>query len=92
VSDWDQGPRLLFQTRPVYPQEAFVKKVQGTVVLEMLIGVTGEVVATRVVRSISADLDWAASQAVRQWRFAPATRRGRPVAMWALAPVQFTIH
>ena len=27
--DYDQGPRLLQSTRPVYPQEAFVKKIEG---------------------------------------------------------------
>jgi protein TonB len=91
VGDWDQAPRILRQAPPVYPQEAFVKKIEGTVLLEILIGANGDVVATRILRSIPA-LDQAAVQAVRQWRFTPAFRRGRPVAMWAQAPVQFKIH
>lgn len=92
VADWDQGPRLLRQTPPVYPQEAFVKKIQGVVLLEILIDAQGNVVATRLLRSVSPALDEAAAQAVRQWKFTPAFRRGRAVAMWAQAPVQFIIR
>ena len=92
VTDWDQSPRILRQTRPTYPQEAFINKIQGTVLLEILIDANGEVVATRVLRSVSPDLDRAAAQTVRQWKFVPAHRRGRPVAMWAHAPVDFKIH
>jgi protein TonB len=62
------------------------------VLLEILIDVQGNVAATRLLRSASPALDEAAAQAVRRWKFAPATRRGRPVATWAQAPVQFTIR
>lgn len=92
VTDWDQPPRLLRQTRPFYPQEAFIKKIEGTVLLEILIDANGDVAATRLLRSVSPALDQAAAQTVRQWRFAPAVRRGRPVATWAQAPVQFRIY
>jgi periplasmic protein TonB len=92
VADWDQAPRILRQSRPPYPQEAFINKIQGTVLLEILIDANGDVVATRVLRSVSPDLDQAATQTVRQWKFAPAHRRGRSVAMWAHAPVEFRIH
>ena len=36
-------------------------------------------------------LDAAALEAVRQWVFAPAHKKGRPVATLALAPVTFRI-
>jgi outer membrane biosynthesis protein TonB len=36
-------------------------------------------------------LDAAAVAAVRQWVFAPALRKGRPVATLAIAPVAFRI-
>jgi protein TonB len=92
VIDWDQPPRLLRQTRPVYPQEAFVKKIEGTVLLEILIDGTGRVIKTRLLRSVFPALDHAAAQTVVQWSFSPALRRGRPVAVWAQAPVQFKIY
>lgn len=92
VTDWDQGPRLLRQTRPVYPQEAFVKKIEGTVVLEILIDPRGDVIATRVLKPLAPTLDQAAKDAALQWKFAPAVRKGKPVAVWAQAPVSFKIY
>lgn len=91
VLDYDQPPRLLKQTRPVYPQEAFIKKVEGVVMLEIVIGVDGRVGRARVLRSIP-QLDAAAIQTVHQWVFAPAIKGGRPVATLAQAPVSFRIY
>lgn len=90
VRDVDRPPRLLQQVRPSYPSEAFVKKVEGTVVIEIVIDERGVVVRTRIVRSVPL-LDAAAVAAVRQWIFAPALKQGRAVATLAIAPVTFRI-
>jgi protein TonB len=90
VMDYDTQPRLLHQARPQYPQEAFVKKIEGTVELEILIDASGQVATARVTRSIPL-LDAAALACVKQWRFAPAMKHGRPVATIARAPVTFRI-
>lgn len=90
VHDFDRPPRILRQTRPSYPQEAFVKKVEGTVVLEIVIDENGRVARARVTQSIPL-LDAAALETVRQWVFAPAYRKGKPVASVARAPVSFRI-
>lgn len=90
VMDYDQPPRLLKKTQPVYPHEAFMKKVEGVVTLEIIIGVDGRVGKARVLRSIP-QLDAAAIQTVRQWVFSPAIKAGRPVATVANAPVTFRI-
>lgn len=91
VRDYDRPPRVIRLTKPVYPQEAFVKKIEGTVLLEILIDAEGRVVRARVVASIPL-LDAAALDAVRQWVFAPAIKHGRPVATLAHAPVAFRIY
>jgi protein TonB len=90
VRDVDRPPRLLRQVKPVYPSEAFVKKIEGTVVLEIVIDERGRVARTRIVQSVRL-LDAAAVEAVRQWVFAPAEKGGRPVAAIAMAPVSFRI-
>ena len=90
VLDYDQAPRPIKITRPQYPQEAFVKKIEGVVELEILIDATGRVVHSRVVKSIP-QLDQAAIQCVLQWVFSPAIKKGRPVATRAHAPVTFRI-
>jgi protein TonB len=68
-----------------------VKKVQGVVLVEFLIDSTGRVSHPRVVRSIPL-LDEAALEAVREWVFYPALRRGQAVPTIARAPVSFTIY
>jgi len=91
VRDYDRGPRLLEQTRPEYPHPAFVKRVQGTVLLEIVIGRSGRVEQARVIESVPA-LDAAAIACVRQWRFEPAVKDGRPVASLARTPIHFWIR
>jgi protein TonB len=91
VSDFDRPPRPLRQTKPRYPQDAFVKKVEGTVLVEFVIDAEGRVAAARVRQSVPL-LDAAALEAVREWIFTPAFKHGVPVASAALAPVVFRIY
>jgi protein TonB len=91
VMDYDSAPRPIKITRPQYPQEAFVKKIEGTVIVEILIDSTGRVVRARVIQSVPM-LDAAALQTVYQWVFEPAIKRGRPVPTIAHAPVAFRIY
>jgi protein TonB len=90
VLDYDQGPQIIRQTKPLYPQEAFVKKIEGVVEVEFLIDGQGDVVSARVIRSVPL-LDAAAIATVKQWKFRPAMKGGRPVATIARAPVAFRI-
>ena len=90
VLDYDQAPRLLRGTKPHYPKEAFVKKIEGAVELEIVIDASGRVVDARVVRSIPL-LDAAAIECAKEWLFAPATKNGRPVATLAKAPIRFSL-
>ena len=90
VDDYDQAPRVIKITRPQYPQEAFVKKIEGTVELQILIDKNGHVVDAKVLKSIPL-LDKAAIETVKQWVFQPAIKGGRPVATLAMAPVTFRI-
>jgi protein TonB len=91
VMDYDQPPRVLRQTKPIYPQEAFVKKIEGVVELEVIIGSDGRVSVRRIIHSVPV-LDAAAVQTVKQWLFSPAIKNGRPVSTVALIPVSFRIY
>src|SRR5262249_8752626 len=91
VLDYDQPPRPIKLTKPQYPQEAFIKKIEGTVIVEILIDATGRVIRARVIQSVPL-LDKAAIQTVYQWVFSPAIKRGQPVATIANAPVAFRIY
>jgi len=91
VMDYDTPPRPIKSPRPQYPQEAFIKKIEGTVLVEILIDATGKVARARVVQSVPL-LDAAALQTVYQWVFMPAIKHGKPVATLAHIPVAFRIY
>jgi TonB family protein len=75
---------------PAYPAEALRSGEGGTVVLQVKIDQNGQPVDVDVARrSGSRDLDRAALAAVRDWRFKPATRNGKPVASVTELPVEF---
>jgi protein TonB len=90
VMDYDQGPRAIKMVKPTYPQEAFIKKIEGTVILEVLIDSQGRVARARVIQSVPV-LDAAALQCAYQWMFQPAIKNGRPVSTIAHMPIAFRI-
>ncbi|HJS57828.1 MAG TPA: energy transducer TonB [Vicinamibacteria bacterium] len=91
VDSPDRPPRLLRLVKPHYPNDAFVNKTEGTVLVEIVIDAEGRVARARIARSVPG-LDEAALQAVRQWLFTPGVHAGRPVATRAMAPVSFRIY
>src|SRR5262245_17951036 len=56
-------------------------KYTGLPVLETLIDKTGRPQNVKVVRSVSPCIDRAAVAALKQWRFCPAERDGKPIEM-----------
>jgi protein TonB len=75
---------------PKYPAAALRRGEGGTVVLQVQIDPTGQPVDVDVARrSGSRELDRAAIEAVRDWRFKPAIRNGKPVTAMVELPVDF---
>jgi protein TonB len=75
---------------PSYPMLAKQMKVQGSVVLQALIGREGGIQDLRVL-SGPAILSTAAMDAVRQWRFRPYYQSGQAIETEARITVNFTI-
>jgi TonB family protein len=75
-----KNPTLMRNTRHEYPPIARAVRIQGVVILEILIDVDGHVRAARVLRSIPL-LDEAALACVRQWVFKPSVVSGASVAV-----------
>jgi TonB family protein len=89
-AQYDEPPKLIRQTRPVYPTDAYLQKIQGSVDVQLLIDEQGKVARAEVRKSVPG-LDAAAVQTVLQWAFRPARKAGRPVPTTAVAPVTFKI-
>jgi len=73
------APAILHRVDPFYPDLARRARVQGTVVLMMVVDERGVPMQVRVLDGPVALQD-AALQAARQWRFEPAQMDGHPVA------------
>jgi TonB family protein len=74
-------PRAIYAPEPEFSEEARIAKFQGEVTLLVTIGTDGRARNLTVVRSLGMGLDQKALDAVRTWRFEPAKKDGRPVAV-----------
>jgi protein TonB len=68
--------------RALYPEAARRDGLEGDVLLEILVSVSGEVEEVRVARGAGHGFDEVARGLARGMRFEPATRAGRPVPVW----------
>lgn len=71
------APRALLTVRPVYPGQALLAGVQGQVVVEFTLGISGVPQDLVVVDSSANQLDASALQALGEWRFTPPAVTGR---------------
>jgi protein TonB len=84
-------PVKVVDAHPVYPVAAKAARVEGTVIIEAVIGIDGRVTEARVLRS-SPLLDRAALEAVGKWRYSPTTLDGVPVPVILTVTVNFTLR
>jgi protein TonB len=81
-----------YQVRPSYPSTARRLGVEGTTLLRVYVAADGRVTDVQVDQSAGhLDLDRAAAEAVRRWKFEPGRRGSEPVGMWVRLPVQFVL-
>jgi protein TonB len=86
-------PQGGYQVRPSYPVAPRRLGVQGTTLLRVHVLADGRIGDVLVERSAGhPDLDDAATDAVKRWRFDPARRGSEAVAMWVLLPVEFKLR
>jgi protein TonB len=94
VGDRDvSAPVLVQRVEPVYPESARRARMSGQVVIEAVITDRGEVASPRVLQSTAEPLlNDEALKAVRQWRYRPATFRGKPVRVYLTVTVTFRLN
>ena len=85
-------PQGGYQVRPTYPSAPRRLGIQGTTMLRVHVLADGRIGDVLVEHSAGhPELDQAATEAVRRWRFEPARRGADAVAMWVLLPVEFRL-
>ncbi len=86
-------PRVIREVKPTYSHRALLEKIQGTVLLELVVTDTGRPTRIRVIRSLDPEgLDQQAVLAAAQWEFEPGRLAGRPVNVVVTIALDFSIR
>lgn len=85
-------PKLLHKVEPEYTEFAKDAGIEGTVVLKLEITSDGEPDKIEVTEGLDVGLDANAIAAVRQWRFRPGEKDGKPVRTAATIEVNFRLE
>jgi len=86
------APRILYRVEPEFSEEARKNKWQGVVLLRVIIGADGLPKNIKVQRALGMGLDEKAVEAVKQWRFKPGQRDGKPVPVVVSMEVSFRLY
>ena len=86
-------PSAVHEVKPSYTPEAMQRKIQGNVVLTVVVLETGDVGYVQVAHSLDPEygLDQQAVDAAKQWKFRPGTKDGTPVAVEIMVQMTFTL-
>ncbi|HEV7507077.1 MAG TPA: TonB family protein [Thermoanaerobaculia bacterium] len=84
-------PEIISSTRPIYTELARRARVMGTVIVEAVIDEHGDVTDAKVLKGLPMGLDQAAVNAIKAWKFRPATREGQPVPVYYVLTVNFQV-
>jgi periplasmic protein TonB len=86
------APKAISAPDPEYTEEARRAKTQGTCVLWLIVDSSGHPRDIRVARGLGYGLDAKAVDAVRQWRFQPSLKDGKPVDVQISVEVAFHLY
>jgi protein TonB len=88
------SPEILYKTSPQYTAEAMRAKIQGMALLSGIVAPDGTLQEIRIARSLDGTfgLDQEAIKCVRQWRFRPGMKAGRPVPVYVTIEVAFNLR
>lgn len=84
-------PVLLSKVDPEYSEKARLAKLEGTVLLKIIVDVDGRAKDIKVVRGPGLGLDERAVAAVQRWTFAPGKKNGQALRVEAQVEVSFVL-
>jgi periplasmic protein TonB len=86
------APRPIYDPDPDYSEEARKAKYQGTSVVSMIVGPDGRPRDIKVTRTLGLGLDEKVVEKLSTWRFEPAVKDGKPVAVEISVEVDFRLY
>jgi len=91
ASNCTNPPRAIYAPDPEYPVQERRAGHEGTVVVHLVVDADGSGHNVAVFRSVSPNFDAAAVEAVKTWKFSPATKDGKPVSVTVAVEVMFRL-
>jgi TonB family protein len=85
-------PERVFAPQPAYTEIARRARIQGVVIVQAIIDKAGNVTNVKVLKGLPMGLEEAAVDAMKQWKFKPATLNGRPVTVYYNLTVNFKLQ
>jgi TonB family protein len=85
-------PTIAHQVLPEYTDEARKAKITGSVELLIRVRTDGTVQFEKVLKSLGYGLDERAIEAIKQWRFNPGTKDGKPVGVMTSVSLNFDLR
>lgn len=86
------APKLIYFPKPAYTEKGRRAKYQGVCVIATIVDTKGRPQRVHVVRHLGMGLDEKAIEAVRQYKFTPAMKGGKPVDVEVRIEVNFRIY
>jgi protein TonB len=83
---------LVEKPPPIYPELAQMSKIEGTVIVRVLVGKDGKVKDAILGKGVNDMLDDAAIDAAKHYVFQPAMQNKKPVAVWVAIPFKFSLY
>ncbi len=92
IDDTVTPPRLTNKVKPAYPEVLRLARKEGKVILQAVIAEDGSVEHVEVLRSSNAGFEESAIEAIRQWRYEPATKDGKPISVYFTVVVEYELR
>lgn len=86
------APKQLYSPEPEFSEKATLEKDHGNVEIDLVVGVDGLPHSLQIACSSASDLNDNAIAAVNRWKFAPATKDGKPVPVEIVVEVSFKLY
>ena len=82
-------PRLISSSPPTYSEQARKAKIEGFCYVSLVVDEKGNPTNLRVISGLGMGLDEKAIEAVKNWKFEPAMKDGKPVSAKIAVEVSF---
>ncbi len=89
---FDTKPEIVKWVAPTYPETARDMELQGTVMVNVLVGTDGRAKAAEIAKSVHPILDQEALKAALRCIFRPGKQRDIPVEVWVTLPFKFKLY